>query len=41
MGNNAMMTFGDAYEAPDVQVTEVLVEREFDSLVKKSRIKFI
>ncbi len=29
MGNNAMMTFGDTYEAPDVQVTEVLVEQGF------------
>ena len=24
-----MMTFGSAYEAPDVQVTEVLVEQGF------------
>lgn len=29
MENKSKMTFGCAYEAPDVQVTEVLVEQGF------------
>ncbi len=31
MKNNVTMTFGSAYEAPDVQVTEVLVEQGFQA----------
>ncbi len=31
MKNNVTMTFGSAYEAPDVQVTEVLVEKGFQN----------
>jgi len=31
MKNNVKMTFGSAYEAPEVQVTEVLVEQGFEA----------
>ncbi len=31
MKNNVKMTFGSAYEAPEVQVTEVLVEQGFQA----------
>lgn len=31
MENKVMMTFGCAYQAPDVQVTEVVVEHGFQA----------
>ncbi len=31
MKNNVKMTFGSAYEAPEVQVMEVLVEQGFQN----------
>ncbi len=31
MKNNVKMTFGSAYEAPEVRVTEVLVEQGFQA----------
>lgn len=31
MKNDVKMTFGSAYEAPEVQVTEVLVEQGFQA----------